>query len=147
VLVDLAMISAQGQDDLEVQRVSCLHAAATGYAPLIYDIRLDMGFTEFLPLCQAVWRTLEVDDQLPKKFVGDCVCFCNLTLSRCFEVFCNVIYSFIQPSAFVLQILILNDYGKCLLHYGFRYIDCVLFIMLVHQLTLGLPQSQYTLKN
>ena len=71
MLVDLAMISAQGQSDLEVQRVSCLHAAATGYAPLIYDIYPEMGFKEFLPLCQAVWRALEVDDQLPTKFVSD----------------------------------------------------------------------------
>ena len=69
VLVDLAMISAQGRGDLEVQRVSCLHAAATGYAPLIYDIRTDMGFKEFLPLCQAVWKALEVDCELPMKFV------------------------------------------------------------------------------
>jgi hypothetical protein len=73
VLVDLAMISAQGQDDLEVQKVSCLHAAATGYAPLIYDMQSNMGFKEFLPLCQAVWRVLEVDAELPRKFVS-----CNL---------------------------------------------------------------------
>ena len=69
VLVDLAMISAQGQSDLEVQRVEFLHTAAMGYAPLIYDMHQNIGFKEFLPLCQAVWRTLEVDDQLPKKFV------------------------------------------------------------------------------
>lgn len=69
VLVDLAMISAAGQGDLEVQKVSCLHAAATGYAPLIYDMKPEMGFKEFLPLCQAVWRTLDVDDKLPDKFV------------------------------------------------------------------------------
>jgi len=69
VLVDLAMISATGQGDFEVQKVSCLHAAATGYAPLIYDMKRDMGFKEFLPLCQAVWRTLDVDDKLPDKFV------------------------------------------------------------------------------
>jgi len=69
VLVDLAMISATGQGDLEVQKVSCLHAAATGYAPLIYDMKREMGFREFLPLCQAVWRTLDVDDKLPDKFV------------------------------------------------------------------------------
>jgi len=69
VLVDLAMISATGQGDLEVQKVSCLHAAATGYAPLIYDMKPEMGFREFFPLCQAVWRTLDVDDKLPDKFV------------------------------------------------------------------------------
>jgi len=69
VLVDLAMISATGQGDLEVHKVSCLHAAATGYAPLIYDMKPEMGFAEFFPLCQAVWRTLDVDDKLPDKFV------------------------------------------------------------------------------
>ena len=31
VLVDIAMISATGQGDLEVQKVSCMHSAATGY--------------------------------------------------------------------------------------------------------------------
>jgi len=69
VLVDLAMISAAGQGDLEVQKVSCLHAAATGYAPLIYEMKSDMGFNEFFPLCQAVWRALDVDSKLPEKFV------------------------------------------------------------------------------
>jgi len=69
VLVDLAMISAAGQGDLVVHKVSCLHAAATGYAPLIYDMNADMGFKEFLPLCQAVWTKLDVDDKLPDKFV------------------------------------------------------------------------------
>ena len=76
VLVDLAMISATGQDDLEVQKVSCLHAAATGYAPLIYDMKPDMGFKEFLPLCQSVWRALDVDNKLPEKFVCLCLCLC-----------------------------------------------------------------------
>jgi len=69
VLADLAMISAAGQGDYEVHKVSCLLAAATGYAPLIYDMKPEMGFAEFFPLCQAVWRTLDVDDKLPGKFV------------------------------------------------------------------------------
>ena len=79
VLVDLAMISATGQGDLEVQKVSCLHAAATGYAPLIYDMKPDMGFKEFFPLCQGVWRTLDVDDKLPDKFV--CLCISSTVIN------------------------------------------------------------------
>ena len=71
VLVDLAMISAEGQGDMEVAKVMCLNAAATGYAPLIYDLTTDMGFKEFLPLCQAVWHMLDVDPGLPKKFVSN----------------------------------------------------------------------------
>ena len=39
----------------------------------IYDMKPDMGFKEFLPLCQAVWRALNVDDQLPQKFVCLCI--------------------------------------------------------------------------
>ena len=70
MLVDLAMISAEGQGDMEVTKVSCLYAAAIGYAPLIYDLKTNMGFREFLPLCQAVWRSLEVDKSLPTKFVS-----------------------------------------------------------------------------
>jgi len=68
VLVDLAMISAAGQGDLEVHKVSCLHAAATAYAPLIYELQTTAGFQQFLPLCQQVWQKLEVDPDLPKKF-------------------------------------------------------------------------------
>jgi len=68
VLVDLAMISAAGQGDLEVQKVSCLHAAVTGYAPLIYDLKISAGFKEFLPLCHLVWHQLEIDPELPTKF-------------------------------------------------------------------------------
>lgn len=71
VLVDLAMISAEGQGDMEVQKVKCLHATATGYGPLIYELKQEMGFREFLPLCQAVWRVLEIDKDLPDKFVSD----------------------------------------------------------------------------
>ena len=89
VLVDLAMISATGQGDYEVQKVSCLHAAATGYAPLIYDMKPDMGFKEFLPLCEAVWRTLDVDDKLPDKFVCLCLRLCTVFYT-CISVFCTV---------------------------------------------------------
>lgn len=70
VLVDLAMISAEGQGDMEVEKVMCLNAAAIGYAPLIYDLTPEMGFKEFLPLCQAVWHMLGVDPDLPRKFVS-----------------------------------------------------------------------------
>ena len=70
VLVDLAMISADGQGDYEVHKVSCLHAAATGYAPLIYELEQTMGFSEFLPLCKTIWRALDADETLPTKFVS-----------------------------------------------------------------------------
>ena len=70
VLVDLAMISAAGQGDMEVAKVSFLHVAATGYAALIYDLPENASFTKFYALCKEVWKNLEADRKLPKKLVG-----------------------------------------------------------------------------
>ena len=70
VLVDLAMIAAEGQGDLEEERVKCLHASVTGYAPLIYDLKPEAGFKEFFQLCEAVWRALDADHTIPKKLVS-----------------------------------------------------------------------------
>ena len=69
-LVDLAMMSAQGQGAMEVQKVSCLHAAATGYGPLIYELPANAGFKVFLGQCKLVWRALEKDRNLPDHLVG-----------------------------------------------------------------------------
>ena len=63
------MISATGQGDMEVARVSMLHVAATGYAPLIYDLTQNAGFELFYQKCQQVWKNLEADPALPKKLV------------------------------------------------------------------------------
>ena len=70
VLVDLAMISATGQGDMEVARVSVLHVAVTGYSALIYDLPQDADFRLFYQQCQEVWKNLEADPALPKKLVG-----------------------------------------------------------------------------
>ena len=69
-LVDLAMMSAQGQGAMEVQKVSCLHAAATGYGPLIYELQEDAGFKVFLGQCKLVWRALKKDKNLPQHLVS-----------------------------------------------------------------------------
>ena len=70
VLVDLAMISAAGQGDMEVHKVSCLHVAATGYAALIYDLPTNADFKVFYKQCQEVWKNLEADPGLPQKLVN-----------------------------------------------------------------------------
>lgn len=70
VLVDLAMISASGQGDIEEQRVSCLHSAVTGYASLIYDLHANDGLKEFLTKCEPVWKAVQSDPALPKKLVS-----------------------------------------------------------------------------
>ena len=63
------MISAEGQGDIEVARVSFLHAAVMGYSPLIYELEKECGFQKFLQHCKAVWRALAVDPDLPTKLV------------------------------------------------------------------------------
>ena len=63
------MNSAAGQGDLEVERVSCLHSAVTGYAPFIYDLRKDTNFEDFMKLCEHVWHALKNDKNLPTKLV------------------------------------------------------------------------------
>jgi hypothetical protein len=73
VLVDLAMITAHGQGDMEVHKVKCLHAAAIGYASLIYDLKPNVSFEKFLELCKSVWRSLESDPELPTKLVFICL--------------------------------------------------------------------------
>ena len=67
--MDLALISAVGQGDLEVTKVSCLHAAVSGFAPLIYDLEPTAGFREFYQKCEDVWRAYDADSDLPKKLV------------------------------------------------------------------------------
>ena len=64
-LVDLAMMSAQGEGDLEIHKVKCLNSATTGYAPLIFDLDKQAGFKKFLRQCKLVWKALEADKDLP----------------------------------------------------------------------------------
>ena len=78
VLVDLAMISAAGQGDIEVERVSCLHTAVTGYASLIYDLKKTDGCEEFLAKCKPIWKAVESDPGLPKKLVSFTLMIHNL---------------------------------------------------------------------
>ncbi|XP_061169274.1 E3 ubiquitin-protein ligase rnf213-alpha-like [Saccostrea echinata] len=66
VFVDLASISA-GEGDLEVAKVKCLHAATTGYAPLIFNLGDQCDYLKLLEKCQLVWKELKADPHLPTK--------------------------------------------------------------------------------
>ena len=68
VFVDLAMIRA-GETDLEMDRVSCFHGAAMGYAPIIFGLKDESGSTELLEACKKLWTSLENDPELPLKLV------------------------------------------------------------------------------
>ena len=68
VFVDLASISA-GEGDMEVAKVKCLHAATTGYAPLIFNLDDQCDYNKFLEQCKLVWKELKADPDLPLKLV------------------------------------------------------------------------------
>lgn len=71
VFVDLASISA-GEGDMEVAKVKCLHAATTGYAPLIFNLNANCDSRMFLEKCELVWKELASDPKLPQKLVSTC---------------------------------------------------------------------------
>ncbi|KAK9407005.1 putative E3 ubiquitin-protein ligase-like, partial [Crotalus adamanteus] len=66
VFVELASISA-GENDMDVDRVACFHDAVFGYSSLLYDLKQEAGFVEFMKCLENVWKALESDHNLPEK--------------------------------------------------------------------------------
>ncbi|XP_041331790.1 E3 ubiquitin-protein ligase RNF213-like, partial [Pyrgilauda ruficollis] len=66
VFVDLASISA-GENDMDVDRVACFHGAVHGYSSLLYELRQDSGFKDFMSCLPKLWRALDSDETLPEK--------------------------------------------------------------------------------
>ncbi|KFP69206.1 E3 ubiquitin-protein ligase RNF213, partial [Acanthisitta chloris] len=69
VFVDLASISA-GENDMDVDRVACFHDTVHGYSSLLYELRQESGFEDFMRCLQKLWRALDSDENLPKKLVS-----------------------------------------------------------------------------
>ncbi|XP_064378919.1 E3 ubiquitin-protein ligase RNF213 isoform X2 [Dromaius novaehollandiae] len=66
VFVDLASISA-GENDMDVDRVACFHDAVHGYSSVLYELRQESGFNDFMHCLRKLWRALDSDENLPKK--------------------------------------------------------------------------------
>ncbi|XP_075025423.1 E3 ubiquitin-protein ligase RNF213 isoform X2 [Calonectris borealis] len=66
VFVDLASISA-GENDMDVDRVACFHDTVHGYSSLLYELRQESGFEDFMRCLKKLWRALDSDGNLPKK--------------------------------------------------------------------------------
>lgn len=69
VFVDLASISA-GENDMDVDRVACFHDTVHGYSSLLYELRQESGFEDFMRCLKKLWRALDSDENLPKKLVS-----------------------------------------------------------------------------
>ncbi|XP_078081837.1 E3 ubiquitin-protein ligase rnf213-beta [Mustelus asterias] len=66
VFVDLASISA-GENDLDVDRVACFHDAVLGYSSVLFELKPNAGFTDFMSCLQKLWNALDNDQDLSKK--------------------------------------------------------------------------------
>ncbi|GCB69384.1 hypothetical protein scyTo_0001043 [Scyliorhinus torazame] len=66
VFVDLASISA-GENDLDVDRVACFHDAVLGYSSLLFELKPNAGFTDFMSCLEKLWNALDNDPDLSKK--------------------------------------------------------------------------------
>ena len=84
MFVDLAYISA-GEGAMNIEKVNCLHAAITGYAPLVFDCDVNCDCNMFLDRCKLVWRELETNPDLPQKLVS-------------FQTIINALFTVIQLS-------------------------------------------------
>jgi len=76
--VDLAS-STLGEDDLAVYKTRSLLNALTGYSPLIYHLKRNMGYEQFFDLCSSVWKSLKENKELVKNLVTTYRIFsCNI---------------------------------------------------------------------
>ena len=59
MFVEFAMISA-GENDLEIDKISCMHTSCLGFGSLIFGYRNEHGFKELMKLCEPVWQAVDV---------------------------------------------------------------------------------------
>ena len=69
VFVDLAMISA-GEDDMEIDKISCMHTSCLGFGPLIFGYKEHHGFHHLMRLCRLVWQAVDANPDIKGKLVS-----------------------------------------------------------------------------
>lgn len=55
---------------MDVDRVACFHDTVHGYSSLLYELRQESGFEDFMRCLTKLWRALDSDENLPKKLVS-----------------------------------------------------------------------------
>lgn len=55
---------------MDVDRVACFHDTVHGYSSLLYELRQESGFKDFMHCLGKLWRALDSDENLPKKLVS-----------------------------------------------------------------------------
>ena len=69
MFVDLAMISA-GEEDMEIDRISCMHTSCLGFGSLIFGYKPTDGFDELMQLCEPVWQAVDANETIGEKLVS-----------------------------------------------------------------------------
>ena len=69
MFVDLAMISA-GEDDMEIDRISCMHTSCLGFGSLIFGYKPEHGFDDLIELCEPVWQAFDANPSIEGKLVS-----------------------------------------------------------------------------
>ncbi len=67
--VSVALHTSAGEGALSSDKLSHLKTVATGYGPLIYDVKAMSSFEFFQSRCEAVWESMEKTSDLPELLV------------------------------------------------------------------------------
>lgn len=82
VFVEMMSIAA-GEYDYEVDRVACFEASCLAFSPMIFELKIDSGFTELYNSCEKTAKSLSEDPEIIEKLVClDFPNFCFLMLPR-----------------------------------------------------------------
>ena len=68
--VDVALHTSAGEGDLANDNLSRLTTVGNGYCPLIYDLKSDSSFEDFMECCMKVWDALQLTRDLQEKLVS-----------------------------------------------------------------------------
>ena len=63
------MISA-GEDDMEIDKISCMHTSCLGFGSLIFGCNENLGFKQLMKLCEPVWQAIDANPNIEHKLVS-----------------------------------------------------------------------------
>ena len=63
------MISA-GEDDMEIDKISCMHTSCLGFGSLIFGYKEHHGFHDLMRLCRPVWQAVDANPGIKRKLVS-----------------------------------------------------------------------------
>jgi len=58
-LQNLIVLSMFEEDVVTMDRIERLHTVGSTIAPLVYDLKTDSSFDEFIMACKIVWKLVE----------------------------------------------------------------------------------------